>query len=111
MGRQSLALTISHPGPRGKADRVHAAGTVRYGYRADAAQAERPAFFRREVRTLAPLVMLWLCSGGGLSWYSDSTFTSKVTLDALINSVTKGGEGNHLDVLLVGEQGGKILLK
>lgn len=43
--------------------------------------------------------------------YSDSTFTSKVTLDALINSVTKMGEGNNLDVLLIGEEGGKILLK
>lgn len=42
---------------------------------------------------------------------SDSTFTSKVTLDALINSVTKTGEGNNLDVLLIGEEGGKILLK
>lgn len=42
---------------------------------------------------------------------SESTFTSKVTLDALINSVTKGGEGKHLDVLLIGEEDGKILLK
>lgn len=47
-----------------------------------------------------------------MEWiYSDSTFTSKVTLDALINSVTKTGEGNNLDVLLIGEDGGKILLK
>lgn len=29
----------------------------------------------------------------------------------MINSVTKGGEGDNLDVLLIGEEGGKILLK
>lgn len=41
----------------------------------------------------------------------DSTFTSKTTLDALINTVTKGGEGTHLDLLLIGDESGKILVK
>jgi len=42
---------------------------------------------------------------------SNSTFTSKTTLDALINGVTNGGEGGRLDVLIIGEDGGKMLLK
>lgn len=40
----------------------------------------------------------------------DSNFTSKTTLDALINAVTKGGEGTDLDIIVIGEEGGKILL-
>ncbi|KAA8900335.1 anaphase-promoting complex, cyclosome, subunit 4-domain-containing protein [Sphaerosporella brunnea] len=40
----------------------------------------------------------------------ESTFTSKTTLEALVNSVSKGGEGSHLDVLLIGQEGGKVLL-
>lgn len=41
----------------------------------------------------------------------DSIFTSKVTLDALINSLSKVAEGVHgLDVLLVGDSNGDILL-
>ena len=41
----------------------------------------------------------------------ESTFTSKTTLDALINAVTKGGQGNHLDLMLIGDESGKILVK
>lgn len=60
----------------------------------------------------SPIVILYWACNRLMKWgYSDSTFTSKVTLDALINSVTKMGEGNNLDVLLIGEEGGKILLK
>ncbi|KAL7274864.1 hypothetical protein RUND412_002226 [Rhizina undulata] len=40
----------------------------------------------------------------------ESAFSSKATLDALVNAVAKGSEVNHLDVLLIGERGGKILL-
>lgn len=41
----------------------------------------------------------------------ESTFTSKTTLDALINAVSKGGEGTHLDLMLIGDTTGKILVK
>ncbi|KAH8153432.1 uncharacterized protein LAJ45_02244 [Morchella importuna] len=63
------------------------------------------ALFDMDVGQMLPRLSVLPSSAG-----ADSTFTSKVTLDALINSVTKGGEGDNLDVLLIGEEGGKILL-
>ncbi|PWW79833.1 hypothetical protein C7212DRAFT_273504 [Tuber magnatum] len=63
------------------------------------------ALFDMDVGQMLPRLSVLPSSAG-----NESTFTSKVTLDALINSVTKSGEGKNLDVLLIGEEDGKILL-
>ena len=64
--------------------------------------------------------MLFCDGGGGDGWLwewanifeycRDSLFSSKTTLDAMINTV-KGGDGDILDVLLVGDVNGKVLVK
>lgn len=63
------------------------------------------AVFDLDVNSMLPRLCSLPSSAG-----PDSTFTSKTTLDALINSVGKPGDGTNLDVLLIGEERGKLLL-
>jgi len=63
------------------------------------------ALFDLDIGSMLPRLSALPSSSG-----AESTFTSKTTLDALINNVAKGGEGSHLDVLLIGEEGGKVML-
>ncbi|KAF8535008.1 anaphase-promoting complex, cyclosome, subunit 4-domain-containing protein [Trichophaea hybrida] len=69
------------------------------------AECTPQALFDLDIGVMLPRLSVLPSSAG-----PESTFTSKTTLDALINAVTKGGEGSHLDVLLIAEEGGKILL-
>jgi len=72
---------------------------------AKSAECTPQALFDLDIGSMLPRLSVLPSSSG-----PESTFTSKTTLDALINTIAKGGEGSHLDVLLIGEEGGKVVL-
>lgn len=69
------------------------------------AECTPEALFDLDISSMLPRLSVLPGSSG-----PESSFTSKTTLDALINAVTKGGEGSHLDVLFIGDDSGKVLL-